>query len=330
MSSNDPLLELLKGVSRSFYLSVAFLPGSVRQQIAVAYLLARASDTIADVDSVAPSTRIDLLNQFCRSVRNGVMEVELTGEFRSPAESETAMLRRVDELLARLRSFEPEDQRLIREVLETITSGQLLDLTRFKNANVENIVALETAAELDDYTFRVAGCVGLFWTKLCRRHLFPAATLDFEALLQEGVAFGQGLQLVNILRDLPADLRQGRCYLPKSSLSESNLRPSDLLSKETEPRLRPIYSELLDLAESKLDSARRYTDRLPYTQFRLRFACHPPVLIGQETLRKLREANVLAAAQRVKVSRCDVRSISFRSGVRCLLPAQAWNERAAP
>ena len=69
--------------------------------------------------------------------------------------------------------------------------------------------------ELDDYTWRVAGCVGAFWTKLGVLTLgagFSSSPPD--DLLDEAVAYGKGLQLVNILRDLPADLKAGRCYVP--------------------------------------------------------------------------------------------------------------------
>ena len=40
--------ELLKGTSRSFYLTLKVLPKKVRRQIGLAYLLARLADTIAD------------------------------------------------------------------------------------------------------------------------------------------------------------------------------------------------------------------------------------------------------------------------------------------
>ena len=42
------MLALLRGVSRSFYLSIRLLPAPLRRPIAVAYLLARAADTLAD------------------------------------------------------------------------------------------------------------------------------------------------------------------------------------------------------------------------------------------------------------------------------------------
>ena len=93
------------------------------------------------------------------------------------------------------------------------------------DASAEKITALETAAELDDYTYRVAGCVGEFWTKICHTHLFPNARLDEGQLIADGVRFGKGLQLVNILRDLPADLKKGRCYLPTEKLDAAGLIP---------------------------------------------------------------------------------------------------------
>src|SRR5215472_8598997 len=61
----DPeLWRLLKGVSRSFYLSVRFLPSRIRPAIALGYLLARASDTIADANSLAAADRLKILTSY--------------------------------------------------------------------------------------------------------------------------------------------------------------------------------------------------------------------------------------------------------------------------
>jgi len=101
------------------------------------------------------------------------------------------------------------------------------------------VTALATDAELDDYTYRVAGCVGGFWTKLTRARVFPGAVIDDARFLSDGIRFGKGLQLVNILRDLPKDLRAGRCYIPASMLARVGLVPRDLLDPANGPRLRP-------------------------------------------------------------------------------------------
>ena len=71
-------------------------------------------------------------------------------------------------------------------------------------------------------------------------------------LLANGVRFGKGLQLVNILRDLPVDLRNGRCYLPAKELSAAGLTAGDLLEQGNEPKFRPLYARYLAMAEGHL------------------------------------------------------------------------------
>src|SRR6185503_14463042 len=61
-SSAAPLLtDLLKAVSRSFYLTMRVLPAKIRPQFGLAYLLARATDTIADTEIVPVAQRLEAL-----------------------------------------------------------------------------------------------------------------------------------------------------------------------------------------------------------------------------------------------------------------------------
>jgi farnesyl-diphosphate farnesyltransferase len=127
--------------------------------------------------------------------------------------------------------------------------------------------------------------------------------------LRDGVRFGKGLQLVNILRDLPRDLRQGRCYLPAERLARVGLSATDLLEARTAVLLRPVYDELLDQAEAHLEAGWNYTSALPRSAVRVRLACSWPVLIGVKTLARLRRENPLDAERRVKVSRAEVKQL---------------------
>jgi farnesyl-diphosphate farnesyltransferase len=223
------------------------------------------------------------------------------------------LLERADEAAAYLMMFSAQDQQFIREVLQTIISGQTLDLQRFSSASRDNVVALQQDADLEDYTYRVAGCVGEFWTRICRAHLFPAAPVDEPRLLADAVHFGKGLQLVNILRDLPSDLMQGRCYLPADGLSQLGLRPAALLDPTNGPQLRPLQERLLSHAENYLRDGWNYTNALPRCCVRLRLVCAWPILIGVRTLGCLRHQNVLDPSHRVKISRQEVRDIIVRS-----------------
>ena len=335
---NAALNDLLKQTSRSFYLTLRVLPARVRPQIGLAYLLARTTDTIADTEIVPLTQRLEALQKLRERIL-GQSSAPLN--FGTLAQSqglpaEKLLLEKTEESLALLRTLSAADLKLVREVLTTITSGQEMDLRRFgqlaksgASATGQQIIALETAAELDDYTYRVAGCVGEFWTKICRAHLFPDARLDEKQFITDGIRFGKGLQLVNILRDLPADLKNGRCYLPTQRLDEVKLLPETLLSPVNAQKFLPLFHDYLDKAESHLAAGWRYTNTLPFGQFRLRLACAWPILLGIRTIEKLRAANVMELQQRVKVSRGEVRTIIFRSLVCCPWPS-AWRKLYLP
>ena len=85
-------------------------------------------------------------------------------------------------------------------------------------------------------------------------------------MLADGIRFGKGLQLVNILRDLPADLKKGRCYLPVEKLEPAGLIPEVLLSPVNEAKFRPLFHDYLDRAESHLAAGWAYTNTLPFGQ----------------------------------------------------------------
>jgi farnesyl-diphosphate farnesyltransferase len=323
---NAPLNELLKQTSRSFYRTLRVLPRAVRPQISLAYLLARTTDTIADTELVPLEQRLHALQKLRERIR-GDNDTRLEfGELarQQISTAEGALLKKVETSLALLQALAPDDLRRVREVLEIITSGQELDLRRFAGASGEKTIALQTDAELDDYTYRVAGCVGEFWTKMCRAHLFREAQLDETRLLADSVRFGKGLQLVNILRDLPVDLQKARCYLPADGLAGIGLSPEDLLQPTNESRLRPFYNTWLDRAEGHLAAGWAYTNALPRGQVRVRLACAWPILIGVETIKLLRVANVLDPSRRIKISRAAVRKLFARSVVFYVWPV-AWN-----
>jgi farnesyl-diphosphate farnesyltransferase len=335
---NAALNDLLKQTSRSFYLTLRVLPARVRPQIGLAYLLARTTDTIADTEIVPLAQRLEALQKLRERIL-GQSSAPLN--FGALAQSqglpaEKLLLEKTEESLVLLQTLSAADLKLVREVLTTITSGQEMDLRRFgqlaksgASATGQQIIALETAAELDDYTYSVAGCVGEFWTKICRAHLFPDVRLDEKQFITDGIRFGKGLQLVNILRDLPVDLKNGRCYLPAQRLDEAKLWPEVLLSPVNEQKFLPLFHEYLDKAEAHLAAGWRYTNTLPFGQFRVRLACAWPVLLGVKTIEKLRAASVMDLRQRVKVSRGEVRGIIFRSLLASPFP-MVWQKLCLP
>jgi len=69
--------QLLRDVSRSFYLTLRVLPKGLRVPVGLAYLLARAADTIADTQLLPPQRRLDLLLAFRAQVAGPANDTQL-------------------------------------------------------------------------------------------------------------------------------------------------------------------------------------------------------------------------------------------------------------
>jgi farnesyl-diphosphate farnesyltransferase len=309
--SDELLTSHLRSVSRSFYPALRVLPSSIRPQISVAYLLARAADSVAHLQSASLDQRLATLQRLRERIEGSRQDPLDFSELVQG--SNHPLLEKCDQSLSRLHGFSQADIRLIRDVLSTIISGQEFAVRRFAGSSPENIRSLQTEAELDDHTYRLAGCVGETLTRLWRADLFPQTYLNDSWLVAHSVRFGRGLHLVSILRDLPADLRRGRCYLPAERLASCALKPADLVRPGNEPRLRPLYNDYLTKADFHLQAGWAYANALPRGSFRIRLACAWPILIGQETLKLLWARNVLDCQDRVKVSRVQVKRLMFRS-----------------
>ena len=308
---NDKIDNLLESTSRSFYPTLKYLPKKVRGQIGLLYLLARVADTIADSKHGDTDELLRLLRIY-NDVAQG--KSDKLPDFSSLAEiqdnpHEAELLRNVGDVVEGLEVYPKEDRERMLECLDIIVSGQILDLERFGPANEGgNISALNDNLELDDYTFRVAGCVGVFWTKMSLAHIISIPPEQEKEFFEKGVRFGKALQMINILRDIPEDLRFGRCYIPREELDKHGMKPDDLLTPNNIGKFRPLYDEYLDLTNEHLDAAIEYIKMLPETQFRLKASCMLPVLIGQRTVTLLRDGNILDSADRIKVTRDEIKS----------------------
>jgi len=314
---------ILKEVSRSFYLTLRILPHSLRGPLSLAYLLARASDTIADTKVIASGDRrrhLDALREMIKKGTNLRVVQEMKAQLMSHQASagEKALLMHMDDCLFFLHGMNDIDRYHITNVLMTIIRGQDLDLQRFKESSDE-LVALKTKEELDEYTYLVAGCVGEFWTHMCLVHLPSLKNWKVDSALENGTNFGKGLQLINILRDIPQDLANGRCYLPEEELRRQGLSPRDLLNPLMMDQLRPVYDQWLARANGYLDAGWAYTLAYPRREVRMRLACAWPILIGVRTLEFLRDParNPLTVADRIRVDRKEVKSMIVSSLVRC-------------
>ena len=309
--------KLLASVSRSFYLTLKALPRELREPISLAYLLARTADTMADTAEVRAPVRMDCLNQFAAIVDGSGQDEQATKILASVLakdfsplqqdEAEAMLMQRMQDAIAWLRTMQGAQLTAIREVLKPIIHGQQLDIQRFPGDG--GVRSLKTAAELDEYTYLVAGCVGEFWTKLCFTELPGAFTVGvtLEQASAWGIAFGKGLQLVNILRDLGKDARLGRCYLPEEEWLSQGITLEQIQANPAV--LRKVWQSWLPRCEAHLKDGLKYVQNLQHGK--LRYATALPLLLAAKTVASLRSASDADLLAGVKVTRMDVAKVLF-------------------
>jgi farnesyl-diphosphate farnesyltransferase len=305
---------VLRSVSRSFYLSLRILPAALREPLSLAYLLARATDTIADTPEPPAALRTEALARLAAAIQ-GTAGKETAAQLResfAPLQSDEAertLIERLPALLDWLDELQAGDRDEVRSALEKINRGQRLDLEKFGGAG--EIQALANAAELDEYTYLVAGCVGEFWTRLCFAHVKNFSGRSESEMRELGVRYGQGLQLINILRDAGDDLRHGRCYFPADELQSLGVAAGEVMGQPA--RVAPVIDQWGGKAQRGLQAGIEYASAI--RNRRVRFATALPALIGARTLALLREAGPEALARRVKVPRGEVRKMISASAL---------------
>lgn len=296
----DPL-ALADRTARSFALTLRLLPGGVRAEICLAYLAARLTDSVADTPALPASERLVLLDALRAAIDTGgpwpAAELDRLAAIH-PHTGEQALLRARPELEEALRARDADEHDRVRRVLLVILSGQRLDLTR----SMAGAFTLPDDAALIDYTWRVAGCVGTFWTEVLAARLPRALALPEGEMALLGRRYGQGLQLLNILRDAPEDWLAGRSYLPAGAGEPDGILPP------APEGLAPCHERMrrwIPLCREWLDDGVRYGEAL--RGLRVRAAARLPALIGHRTLDRLEAADFSSWRGRLKISRRDVR-----------------------
>jgi len=321
-SDQNLLGDVLKRVSRSFYLTLAILPRAVRSQIGLAYLLARAADTIADTGDLEDAVRLECLRLLKGQLWGSapdlaqIQKIQARVLTKQSNPDERRLLEELEGCFRIYQRFSPTDRSQIAQVLSVLIGGMEFDLHQFPKKDGQAVRALQAIHDFEYYTYAVAGCVGEFWTKMVCSHLPGFRGWDQACMIPLGIRYGKGLQMVNILRDLPRDLRNGRCYIPTVLLDQVSLAPHQLLDETSAQAFRPLFRKLIQEARDHLDQGWRYTMAIPRMQIRLRLACMWPILIGIRTLQQLSVSPlVLSPNSPIKIARSDVYRIVATTGL---------------
>ena len=218
----------------------------MRPAFGTAYLLCRYADTIADTPILPSSRRLYWIERFPHLLQEQTPSdtAQLTQEISAPSENpyETELIKHLPACLEALNTLDDTLRGIIMDVVYAVCEGMKTDLTFFPAEHSRELRAFDTPAELERYCRLMGGEPGLFWSRLIY-HTAPIAMPE-EAFYALGQQIGDALQIVNILRDLPKDLRIGRCYFPRMDLETAGLSAADLLAPENSARFEPVKRAL--------------------------------------------------------------------------------------
>jgi farnesyl-diphosphate farnesyltransferase len=209
------LEELLEKTSRTFALSIPVLPEPTRRQVMIAYLLFRIADTFEDAAHWPPERRTEALREFESLLRVFSPEEaerlaqKWTAQDVSPEAGYRELIAETPFVLDAFFRLDPEAISSVRDHVSRSAEGMAAFVARSR----DGVLVLEDLQDLRAYCYSVAGIVGemlsdLFLLK--REALAPIAPY----LRERAAAFGEALQLVNILKDASVDVGEGRSFLP--------------------------------------------------------------------------------------------------------------------
>ncbi len=293
--------DMLRGVSRTFALSIERLPSSLRDFVTTAYLLFRVSDCLEDNDKMIAPQKAELLRLWARVLADSIPVSSLAGEIIQLDESdpEVYVAKHADQLLEGLRRF-PQP---IQEIITHHVNETSLGMARWQEIGPN----VQTEEEMDDYMHQVAGRVGYLLTDLFAWYS-PVIRERKEEMLPLSRHFGLALQTVNIIRGLHKDYERGWLYVPKTFYEPLGLTKDNLFSPENTAKVLTMIDKLADKAEHHLLYGLNYITMIPKWLHGIRLACIWPLLFAVRTLAVSRN-NINVVLSEAKITRAEVTRI---------------------
>ena len=280
--------RVLPLVSRTFALNIRLLGGEMQEAVRVAYLLCRAADAVEDTWPGSASQVRTRFAALLASLDNepGAAET-LATEAAAAAGNRPDMqlLTQLPRVLRVLAGLPRAEALAVRDGVRTLSQGMQRYAVRAVERGAQ-VPHLDDEAELHDYCYVVAGCVGEMLTRLFAHTGGLPEEDDAQATrLALSPVVGEALQLTNILLDWPSDARGGRCYLPAAWLAQHGLEPATLLEPRHREATRELVLRLEGLAHAALDRVPDYLELVPPRFARYRLFCLWPALWARASLR---------------------------------------------
>jgi farnesyl-diphosphate farnesyltransferase len=300
--------EILPKVSRTFALSIRFLPGQLGRAVLCGYLIARIADTIEDDPKASITAKTSLLDQLIRcfegssdSERFPHLVQSITGD---PAHLE--LLHQTNQVFALYRSLPAQSQQTLQHWITEMIVGMKKFVSLYPSG-----LRIQTLAEYKEYCYYVAGTVGYLLTDLWYEHSPFVNRGTYQALRKTCAEFGEALQTVNILKDIAWDAEyENSVYVPQDALQAHGSSHETLLDPTFLEQNHCAIRSLVELAWADLDKSADYLMRLPQGCIPIRMFCILPLMFAYATLRDITKSTaMLSPGGNVKITRAEVKNL---------------------
>jgi len=294
---------VLPDVSRTFALGIRLLPAALSWSVSIAYLICRIADTIEDDSGRSIPERKALLAELERALANPTAGVIGLQSGTWPASERNLMVSN-DRVLREFARLPIAEQAIIAKWVREMIGGMAESLSATGRSAT---TPFEDLADLHRYCYYVAGTVGHMLTDLFQAHSRRIDAARHEALDRLATAFGLGLQLTNVTRDMPDDIRDGRNFIPAVLWRDADLAPAELFTAGHEEASWRVAEPLAADAGKHLELALAYCCALPRTELRMRFFCYTSLIFATRTLALIeQQRDAFVRGKRIKMTRRNV------------------------
>lgn len=240
-------MRVLKATSRTFYIPITFLKKDLKISVATAYLMMRAIDEIEDNENeeITNELKFSILTEVSELLKEPTFNVEKYLQLIEPYKEF------MPEVTLRLADWIKLIPSGAEEIIKSATSEMAYGMAKWAKLNWQ----VETREDLDEYTYYVAGLVGVMLSNLWEWDCGMKTDRDLA------IGYGRGLQAVNILRNQDEDKEtRGVSFVPEGwtrdelfAYAEENLQKADLYMNEINKRSILLFCRLpLALAHKTL------------------------------------------------------------------------------
>jgi len=296
--------HILPGVSRTFALTIPQLPQPLGGVVANAYLLCRIADTIEDDPAIGADDKVRLTEQFADLVAGRGTVVAFVDELLPKLSSATLptemeLVKNTQLVLTMTNSYAPNARRAIERCLRIMCRG----MHRFQqHAGPDGLRDLN---ELGRYCYYVAGVVGEMLRDLFCEYS-PETAKRKDDLARYAVAFGQGLQMTNILKDIWEDRARGVSWMPRREFEQHGVDMAKVDPANQGEAVQRALHELVAVTHAQLGYALEFTLAISPNDTGIRKFCAWNIGMALLTLRKIVATPGYRTANDVKISRRSV------------------------